>query len=357
MLSLLLLLQRPDFFAANSSEDLCGELSNTDGLCDDASVSMLQLHTVFRHRASPSPYLALAEERRHLLPAKGRDVSASEAPLLFLAIYTGPQHGSRRADIRASWLNHPLLAPGGPIAFRFVVGAAEPGSTASVALEAEVSQFRSQFLQLPIEDRYEKLTNKTFALLSWFAEHRPARFLMKTDDDTFPHLTEVVKVLEGQKQRYVYLGLFIDCAEVQHEGKNAETAVGYNSSVYPLYAHGSGYLLSAELAVETARAAASDGRRLFNEDTSVGAWVQIVNASEATPVHVVPLPSSMGMCSPGDVLSLSMNSSALPCMWERWRRGLGVCCGDHESQERAFPNLGVWKKHYPRGVELNSDAC
>merc|ERR1719362_1304940 len=97
-----------------------------------------------------------------------------------------------------------------------------PGkASAASAFEAEVSQFRSQFLRLPIEDGYEKLTNKTFALLSWFAKKRPARFLMKLDDDSFPHLEKLVSLLEGQKQRYAYMGLFTECAYVRHKGKNA----------------------------------------------------------------------------------------------------------------------------------------
>jgi len=118
--------------------------------------------------------------------------------------------------------------------------------------------------------------------------------------------------------------------------------------VYPRYAQGPGYILSAELVVETARVAASDGRRLVNEDVSVGSWVRIVNASEATRVHIVPLPSTMNACSPGDVLSMGMNSSAFHCMWERWHQGRVVCCGDYESQERAFPNRRWWN-YYPCG--------
>jgi len=278
-----------------------------------------------------------------MLPAEVRNASASDTPLLFLAIYTGPQYFNRRADIRASWLNHPLLAPGGPVAFRFVVGAVKAGNTSTAeALEAEVRQFRSQFLRLPIEDGYDNLTNKTFALLSWFAEHRPARFLMKVDDDSFPHFDKLVNLLEGQKQRYAYMGLFSECAIVLRKGKWAQSKKDYNGSVYPLYAQGPGYILSAELAVETASAAASDGRCLFNEDVSVGSWVHVVNASKANPVHVVPIPSSMNVCSPGDVLSLSINSSAFGCMWERWRQGQAACCGDYDDQEAEFPNRGEY---------------
>jgi len=149
-------------------------------------------------------------------------------------------------------------------------------------------------------------------------------------------------LLEGQKQRYAYMGLFSECATVLRTGKWAQRREDYNGSVYPLYALGPGYILSAELAVETASAAASDGRRLFNEDVSVGSWVHIVNVSEATPVHVVPIPSSMNVCSPGDVLTLSINSSAFGCMWERWRQGQAVCCGDYDDQEAEFPNRGEY---------------
>jgi len=355
MFLLLLLLQRPGFFATCSFEDSCSEFScadgSADGLSDDAAVSMLQLRSVFRDGAGPSPYPALAEEQRRVLPEKGQGVSASEAPLLFVAIYTGPQYGSRRADIRASWLRHPLLAPGGPVAFRFVVGAVNPVDVSVAdAFEAEVSQFRSQFLRLPIEDGYHQLTNKTFALFSWFAEQRPAPFLMKLDDDSFPHIEKLVNLLERQKQRYAYMGLFTECGEVEYTGKWAESCTEFNSSVYPLYAQGPGYILSAELVVEAARSAASDGRCLVNEDVSVGSWVRIVNASEATPVHVLPLSSTMNACSPGDFLSLNMNSSAFHCMWERWRQGRAVCCGDCKSQHFAFPNKGN-SQHCPCGFK------
>jgi len=304
---------------------------------------MLQTASVFRRGTSPSTSLARTEEQRHVLREDGPDVADLEVPLLFLAINTGPQYGNRRADIRASWLQHPALAPGGPVVFRFVVGVVGNVSVAK-ALEAEVSRFRCQFLRLPVRDCYENLTNKTFDLLSWFAEQRPARFLMKVDDDSYPHFDELVSLVETQKQRFAYMGLVAECAEVLRTGKWAETCLEYDSSVYPLYAQGSGYILSVDLAVETARVAASDGRCLSNEDVAMGSWVSIVNKSEETHVHIVPVPSTLNACSPGDVLSLSMNSSAFHCMWENWRQERAVCCGDCESQELAFPNKGWW--HY-----------
>jgi len=300
-----------------------------------------------------------------MLPEISHGALASETSLLFLAIYSGPQYGSRRADIRASWLHHPLLAPGGPVTFRFVIGNSFDLETvnASVAhaFEAEVSQFANQFLRLPVEDGYHQLTNKTFALFRWFAEQRPARFLMKLDDDSFPHMERLLNLLKEQKQLHAYMGLFTECGTVQFEGKWAESCAAFHSKVYPLYAQGPGYILSAELVVETARTAASDSRCLSNEDVSVGSWVRMVNASEATSVHVVPLPSTMNACSPGDVLSLNMNSSAFHCMWERWRQGQDACCGDLKSQELAFPNKGH-SQHCPCGYKqtcasLPHNAC
>jgi hypothetical protein len=256
--------------------------------------------------------------------------------LLFIGVNTGPSNLARRTDVRNSWMQD--LKADSQVQARFIVGnpVGSDAHEVAAALETEENEHKD-FLRLRVDDTYDTLTSKTFAFLSWFSssDGPNARFLMKLDDDTFPHFDSLTTLLRTQPQEgYSYIGFFHQCAVVKRSGKNAESFVEFPEPMFPTYASGSGYVLSAPLVRDlvhgngsTHSAARSDMPMLYNEDASVGVWVDREASRES--VSLTPISATLFGCTPGDRLSMNLRLGEMTCMWKRRASGRSnYCCED-----------------------------
>lgn len=259
----------------------------------------------------------------------------SQQPLLFIGIYTSFSELAklRRNEIRDTYLQHDLVQAGGPIVWKFVVGFVPDtlaGSKQEADLEREALHFPSQFLRLRIEETYEGLTAKTFALLTWFAETSPAKWILKLDDDTFPHLSRIHAGLMQEQGNFVQLGMVFDCAPVLHHTKWAENTNLWNHSFFPKYMQGSGYFLSGHLVQNLAQEHFYQNRRLMlrNEDAAIGVWIEMEKKADPSwEVHLKPVAATLSGCSPGDWISMNNQPGYMRCYWRRHKRGEDdICC-------------------------------
>lgn len=277
----------------------------------------------------------LVDEHRKQTGAEARSPGQGprEQPLLFIAIYTafGSKAQQRRKEIRQTYLQHDLLQQGGPVMAKFVVGfGSDVAPQEESDLEQEVVHFPSQFLRLRVHERYEHLTYKTWSLLRWFAMTNPAKWLLKLDDDTFPHIDAIYAGLQQEHGRFVQMGMVFDCAPVLHTTKWAEDTNLWNYSFFPKYMQGSGYFLSAPLVQELADVHFTQNNKLMlrNEDAAIGVWIETQKRSNMQwPVQMKAIPSTLSGCSPGDWLSMNNLPGYMTCYWNRTRRGeKDICC-------------------------------
>lgn len=272
------------------------------------------------------------QQQQHMQPAHQGPPPPQDKPLLFVGIYSAPgdKAAQRRKEIRETYWNHPLLRNGHTMHAKFVVGWAPENSPEEKELEKEVAHRPNDFLRLNINERYELLTLKTMALLRWFAQTGPAKWLLKLDDDTFPHLDIIADRLRNERSRYVEMGLMFPCAPVLKETKWAEDPNLWNQSHFPKYMQGSGYFLSEDLIKVLAEDRYEHNKKfmLHNEDAAIGVWMEMAKvANPSLPLELKAVGSTLTGCQPGDLLSMNNQPGYMKCYWGRKLRGEeDICC-------------------------------
>lgn len=318
-------------------EDLAGSTGATARPTSPSSGIASQQHQQLPHlqfeQGQQQPQQAQQQQR----PLQGQhgDVSqgAKDAkPMLFVGIYTAPGEKAalRRKEIRETYWNHEFLKAGHKIIAKFVIGWAATNSPEEKELEKEIASRPSEFLRVNVNERYENLTQKTMALLKWFAQTSPAKWLLKLDDDTFPHFDEIATRLSQEQSRYVEMGMMFDCAPVLKETKWAEDPNLWNQTHFPKYMQGSGYFLSEDLIRVLAEERYEHNKKflLHNEDAAIGVWMEMAKvANPSWQVQLKPVLSTLTGCQPGDLLSMNNQPGYMKCYWGRKMRGeKDICC-------------------------------
>lgn len=162
----------------------------------------LSLASLLPAPASPGPPLALP---RLLIPNEDACGGPGAPPFLLILVCTAPENLNQRNAIRASWGGQ-REARGLRVQTLFLLG--EPsgrhptwGSRESDLERESVAQ--GDILQAAFQDSYRNLTLKTLSGLSWADRHCPmARYVLKTDDDVFVNVPELVSELVRRGGRW-----------------------------------------------------------------------------------------------------------------------------------------------------------
>lgn len=263
-------------------------------------------------------------------------------PLLFVAVCSPANNAEQRREIRASYWQDPALV-GGVVEARFVVGQPRAGTATEMALQQELALHPKEFLRLPMpdgDDRVDALYNrtaKTMLLLDWFSRYSSAHFLLKLEDDAFPHFDRITPRLRLETDALVQLGKIERCIAVDRKGQwKGESSIWAHES-YPKHMDGGGYLLSAGLIQRLAATRAFDRRPLLHlEAETLGLWLEADKKEHPDfRVHMKEVPATAGGCSPDDLLSLHTAPGDMSCYWQRKMHGEeDICCHPSSKRER-----------------------
>ncbi|XP_005390171.2 PREDICTED: beta-1,3-galactosyltransferase 4 [Chinchilla lanigera] len=255
----------------------------------------LSLASLLPAPAKPGPPPALP---RLLVPNRAACGGPGGPPFLLILVCTAPENRNRRDAIRATW-GGLRRARGLRVRTLFVLG--EPrgqppagGARADLAREAAA---QGDVVQAAFRDTYRNLTLKTLVGLSWASAHCPqARYVLKTDDDVYVNVPELVSELVrrggaagGTPVPLLYLGRV-------HWWVRPSRAPGGRHLVseeqwpatwgpFPPYASGTGYVLSAS-AVQLILKVAAQAPALPLEDVFVGVSAR---RGGLAPTHCVRL--------------------------------------------------------------------
>ncbi|XP_016074218.1 PREDICTED: beta-1,3-galactosyltransferase 4 [Miniopterus natalensis] len=162
----------------------------------------LSLASLLPAPASPGPPLVLP---RLLIPNEDACRGPGAPPFLLILVCTAPENLNQRNAIRASWGGQ-RKARGLRVRTLFLLG--EPGrqqpNGGSPANDlARESAAQGDLLQAAFRDSYRNLTLKTLTGLNWADKHCPlARYVLKTDDDVFVNVPELVSELVQRGGRW-----------------------------------------------------------------------------------------------------------------------------------------------------------
>ncbi|RUS82156.1 hypothetical protein EGW08_010090, partial [Elysia chlorotica] len=143
-------------------------------------------------------------------------------------------------------------------------------ASTSISLNEEI-QRHDDVMLLDIQDVYRNLPLKVAQCHEWFNRHTVPEYVMKTDDDCFINLPEIVRLLQELPNDVpTWWGSFRQYWTVERHGKWKEDL--YSSSVYPDFACGSGSVLSSSLS-SWLSSNAHMLQPFQGEDVSVGVWL------------------------------------------------------------------------------------
>ena len=186
------------------------------------------------------------------------DVHSPPGQLLAVVLVcSAVENRARRDAIRGSWGSPDHLRRLG-LRVVFVLGRAD-GRDGDVLDE---SRRHGDVVQADFVDSYANLSVKSLVALRWAAEHAAcARFVVKTDDDTFINAHLLSRDLAGTAHRRFVMGHVIARARpVRTRGAKWFTPVSlYAADVYPTYASGAAYVISSDAVRPLLTAAAGSG--------------------------------------------------------------------------------------------------
>eukprot|EP00466_Bigelowiella_natans_P004463 jgi/Bigna1/79886/fgenesh1_pg.66_\ len=233
--------------------------------------------------------------------------STSTSPILFIPIMTAPSNIARRNTQRRTWASPENLSRyKGSVKIRYVIGTTDLDDGAKAKLKAE-NQEHGDLLLMDFKDHYLNLTVKTAHTLTHFVYKEKAPFILKTDDDVYIRLGNVLRKLATVKTKFLWTGHF------SHKG--------YSSRKLPIFAYGPAYMFSRDLAKRTVELY-QNGKlpQLRLEDVSVGVWMK-QQMDNGMVVHREDFPG-MG-CSQGFHIH-DLDDSQMHCLWRNERRNLGI---------------------------------
>ncbi|XP_049746062.1 beta-1,3-galactosyltransferase 4 [Elephas maximus indicus] len=283
----------------------------------------LWLSSLLPAPASPALPLALP---RLLIPNLEACSGPGTPPFLLILVCTAPENLHQRNAIRASWGGlheamglrvQTLFLLGEPVRPQPTWGKQGNGVAWEAAMQGDI-------LQAAFQDSYRNLTLKTLSGLNWANKHCPmARYILKTDDDVYVNVPELVselvrrggrweqwergtepesaavvgdeeqerggRVLGSEPVPLLYLGrvhwrVYPSRTEGgRHQVSEQQWPMAWGP--FPPYASGTGYVLSAS-AVQLILRVASRAPLLPLEDVFVGVSA---HRGGLTPTHCVKL--------------------------------------------------------------------
>ncbi|XP_070501525.1 uncharacterized protein [Chironomus tepperi] len=174
------------------------------------------------------------------LICKGDD----ENPKLLIIISSAPENYEARKAIRYAWGDTGLYDQ---VQFAFIMGKSESAQESKIV--DEIVKY-GDIIRGKFMENEENLTTKSILMLEWISSNcENARFILKTDDQTFVNIDKLLKVIDGKlqdtKSIYGKLSKSLDPVGVQ-KSKFHVIYDKYYGKVYPEFAAGPVYLMTGD---------------------------------------------------------------------------------------------------------------
>lgn len=206
--------------------------------------------------------------------------SDTETVETVIAIFSRPKNTEARNTLRRTWLSY-LKGNSGQLRYTFVFGVSlHPNENRIIESE---SKLYSDVAQGDFIDNYHGLTNKTMFAFQLVENYcKLARFLVKTDDDVFLNIFNLVKTIYLNQQD-LNSNVIGSCLNSRRPVRNQNSKyyisyLEYPFSLYPKFCSGTCYVMSIELALKI-RKASVNVPYFPLEDVYVGMCLQLLSAS------------------------------------------------------------------------------
>ncbi|KAL9226272.1 hypothetical protein vseg_002104 [Gypsophila vaccaria] len=285
----------------------------------------VDVHAVYAG-SLPTSHPSISPERHLEMSPEWKARPLPKKPIvLFIGVISAGDHFAERMAVRKSWMQHHLIKTSQVVARFFV--ALHEREAINVELKKEAEYF-GDIIIVPYLDNYDLVVLKTLAICEYGVKMLSTKYIMKCDDDTFVRVDAVIEeASEVGDDRSLYMGKINYYHEPLRTGKWAVNHVEWPGDVYPPYADGPGYILSADIARFILSEFKKNRLRLFKmEDVSMGVWVEQFKSSR--PVEYLHNPRfHQSGCVDGYITAHYQSPKQLVCLWEKLQsEGEPICC-------------------------------
>ncbi|MBA0842826.1 hypothetical protein Goarm_002630 [Gossypium armourianum] len=212
---------------------------------------------------------------------------------LFIGVFSTANNFKRRMALRRTWMQHPEVRSG-TVAVRFFVGMNSPHKQTEVV---------------------------------------SAKFVMKTDDDAFLRVGEVVASLSRISMTRGLLYGLINSDSQPHRSTDSKWFISpaeWSEEKYPPWAHGPGYVVSYDIAKAVYNKFNEGRLKMFKlEDVAMGIWIDDMKKEGLEVRYEKEERIFTEGCKDGYVIAHYQGPREMMCLWQKLQETKRArCCGD-----------------------------
>ncbi|KAL8518699.1 hypothetical protein ACS0TY_009883 [Phlomoides rotata] len=277
--------------------------------------------------------LPTSEDLEHIIDLE--DLKAVPIPPgrqlnLFVGIFSTANNFKRRMAVRRSWMQYPQVRSG-QVAVRFFVGL-HKNQMVNEELWNEARTYGDIQL-MPFMDYYSLITWKTIAICIFGTEVVSAKFIMKTDDDAFVRIDEILTSLGRTNGSHGLLYGLINSDSQPHRNPDSKWYIStqeWAEDAYPPWASGPGYVVSNDIATTVAKKYRKGALKIFKlEDVAMGIWIHDMKKNGMGVRYEKEERIINDGCKDGYVVAHYQGPRELLCLWQKIQdKKRALCCGE-----------------------------
>ncbi|CAK9183741.1 unnamed protein product [Ilex paraguariensis] len=277
--------------------------------------------------------LPTSEDLEHII-----DLEALKSPPLFpqrqldlfIGVVSTANNFKRRMGVRRTWMQYAAVRTG-QVAVRFFVGL-HKNQMVNEELWHEARTYGDIQL-MPFVDYYSLITLKTVAICIFGTQVVSAKYVMKTDDDAFVRVDEVLASLDRiNVSRGLLYGL-INSESRPHRNPDSKWYISpeeWPEDTYPPWAHGPGYVVSSDIAKAIYKRHKKGHLKMFKlEDVAMGIWIADMKKKGLEVRYEKEGRVFNEGCKNGYVVAHYQAPREMLCLWQKLQEeNIAKCCGD-----------------------------
>lgn len=249
---------------------------------------------------------------------------------LFIGVFSTANNFKRRMAVRRTWMQYAAVRSG-EVAVRFFVGL-HKNQRVNEELWNEARTYGDIQL-MPFVDYYSLISWKTIAICIYGTQVVSAKYIMKTDDDAFVRVDEIITSLNGLNVSHGLLYGLINSDSRPHRDPDSKwhiTPEEWSEDTYPPWAHGPGYVVTNDIATTIYRRHKKGRLKMFKlEDVAMGIWIADMKKKGLKVTYAKEERIFNEGCNDGYVIAHYQAPRELLCLWQKLQEGnRATCCSD-----------------------------
>nr|XP_043612694.1 beta-1,3-galactosyltransferase GALT1 [Erigeron canadensis] len=277
--------------------------------------------------------LPTSEDSDHIIDLeslKSPPVPLRKKIKLLIGVFSTANNFKRRMAVRRTWMQYSAVKSG-EVAVRFFVGL-HKNRVVNEELWNEAKTYGDIQL-MPFVDYYSLISWKTIAICIFGTEVISAKYVMKTDDDAFVRVDEILLSLHRVNVSHGLLYGLINSDSQPHRNPDSKWYISpeeWPEERYPPWAHGPGYVVTSDIAKAVNNKHKQGHLKMFKlEDVAMGIWIADLKKNGLEVRYEREERVYNEGCKDGYIVAHYQGPREMLCLWQKLQEGnQAFCCGN-----------------------------